>query len=279
MDGFFEFISLMFILVVLGLIVYLIYITYHHKRKRCIEFLMQNSSAIKTLNEINKEYNFYDVNGNKCLEHTYDNGFFFNEISCQDFLIYKLQFCKYEFEKEINLIHLNRKKYDSYCKKLASLIFGEYTSEIENINRDYLIKLEKRIVYSKQKKPILEFEIKVKINRSNLDGIIYDSKYDIFNSYEISTLISRMKNKNGNFYNDKEIWDSICRVERGKVSNRMRFAIYQRDGYRCVCCGRTQNETYLEIDHIKPISKGGKSTYDNLQTLCRRCNQYKGNTY
>ena len=33
-----------------------------------------------------------------------------------------------------------------------------------------------------------------------------------------------------------------------------------------------------EIDHIFPISKGGKSTYDNLQTLCRRCNKLKGNS-
>lgn len=31
----------------------------------------------------------------------------------------------------------------------------------------------------------------------------------------------------------------------------------------------------LEIDHILPISKGGKSTIDNLQTLCKTCNKEK----
>ena len=35
----------------------------------------------------------------------------------------------------------------------------------------------------------------------------------------------------------------------------------------------------MDIDHIKPIAKGGKTTYDNLQTLCRRCNKEKGDTY
>lgn len=52
------------------------------------------------------------------------------------------------------------------------------------------------------------------------------------------------------------------------------IAIYERDGYRCRCCGRRTKD--LEIDHIVPISKGGKSTYDNLQTLCKRCNKLKG---
>lgn len=53
----------------------------------------------------------------------------------------------------------------------------------------------------------------------------------------------------------------------------MRFAIFRRDGERCKRCGSRHN---LEIDHIVPISKGGKSTYDNLQTLCHSCNMEKG---
>ncbi|MBR2617036.1 MAG: HNH endonuclease [Clostridia bacterium] len=59
----------------------------------------------------------------------------------------------------------------------------------------------------------------------------------------------------------------------------MRFSIYQRDGYRCKSCGARGGRVDLEIDHIKPIAKGGKSTYDNLQTLCKRCNKRKGDSY
>lgn len=32
----------------------------------------------------------------------------------------------------------------------------------------------------------------------------------------------------------------------------------------------------LEIDHIKPLSKGGITAEDNLQTLCWKCNRTKG---
>ena len=102
---------------------------------------------------------------------------------------------------------------------------------------------------------------------------------DSFDSDTILSLIKRINNKTGNRFNDREIWDSIARVERGKVSNKIRFMIYERDGYRCQMCGKVFNQNVLEIDHIKPIAKGGKTTIDNLQTLCHDCNVKKGATY
>jgi 5-methylcytosine-specific restriction endonuclease McrA len=54
--------------------------------------------------------------------------------------------------------------------------------------------------------------------------------------------------------------------------------ILERDGYRCVICGRTANEGYeLQVDHILPKDKGGKSTVENGQTLCSICNFRKKN--
>lgn len=46
---------------------------------------------------------------------------------------------------------------------------------------------------------------------------------------------------------------------------------------RCVCCGR-QVEDYrqLQPDHVRPLARGGRNTIRNLQPLCPRCNQQKG---
>lgn len=38
-------------------------------------------------------------------------------------------------------------------------------------------------------------------------------------------------------------------------------------------------ETDMTIDHVKPISKGGKSNIENLRLCCHKCNSNKGNSH
>lgn len=111
-----------------------------------------------------------------------------------------------------------------------------------------------------------------------MNGAIYRRKEQRFSSEYIQSLIKRIKSKSGKFYNDRGVWDAVCRVERGKVSNKIRFVIYASDGYKCCRCGISQKFAVLEVDYIIPIAKGGKSTYDNLQTLCHKCNVKKDDT-
>ncbi len=49
--------------------------------------------------------------------------------------------------------------------------------------------------------------------------------------------------------------------------------IFKRDGQRCQYCGSTRD---LTLDHLIPRSKGGKSSWTNLVTACKKCNTKKG---
>lgn len=58
-----------------------------------------------------------------------------------------------------------------------------------------------------------------------------------------------------------------------KVPPVNRRELLRRDHHVCQYCGSTKQ---LTIDHIVPLSKGGKHTWDNVVTACERCNQRKG---
>jgi hypothetical protein len=57
-------------------------------------------------------------------------------------------------------------------------------------------------------------------------------------------------------------------------SEEVKEQVKARDGYRCLCCGE-DNKRFLEIDHIAPKYHGGGNDIENLQTLCRTCNNFK----
>lgn len=68
--------------------------------------------------------------------------------------------------------------------------------------------------------------------------------------------------------------------QRSTMTNDLREAIKKRDNYTCCICGNSvfnEPNLLLEVDHIIPISKGGKTEASNLQTLCWRCNRSKSN--
>lgn len=61
----------------------------------------------------------------------------------------------------------------------------------------------------------------------------------------------------------------------GSLSNRLRIAVLERDGYRCVYCGLTSAEATLQVDHVNPRSLGGSDDATNLVAACFDCNNGK----
>lgn len=64
-------------------------------------------------------------------------------------------------------------------------------------------------------------------------------------------------------------------VEGGFISGEEWKSLKELCGLTCLRCGKREPEIKLELDHVIPLSKGGKNLIQNAQPLCRSCNSIK----
>lgn len=62
------------------------------------------------------------------------------------------------------------------------------------------------------------------------------------------------------------------RAAGGSFSRAEWNALKARYDYRCLRCGKQEPEIKLTMDHVIPLSKGGRHVADNIQPLCLSCN-------
>jgi hypothetical protein len=74
-------------------------------------------------------------------------------------------------------------------------------------------------------------------------------------------------------------WAKSAAGQRALMTTKLRGQIKRRDNHACLYCRisvAAEPHLLLEVDHIMPVSKGGLSVPENLQTLCWKCNRSKG---
>ena len=70
--------------------------------------------------------------------------------------------------------------------------------------------------------------------------------------------------------------DVVSQREFSDFSEEQKQSIFARDGFKCVICGKCQNDgVELHADHIKPKYLGGQASIENGQTLCAQHNFLK----
>ncbi|MBP8993598.1 MAG: HNH endonuclease [Bacteroidales bacterium] len=158
--------------------------------------------------------------------------------------------------RDVNFTNiLDLEKYMKYSlphKDKMKLFYEKYKDIIEQRRLEYIKKQEienDRLEKEEIKKQMIEKERKKRLHKEALQELIESG--DIFNSYI---------DKNG---------------KREAIPQDVMDKVWNRDGGRCVKCGSQEN---LEFDHIIPVSKGGATTYRNLQLLCKKCNLEKSNS-
>ena len=254
------------------LIVVLIVVSSNNRKYK--KFVLCNSEALKELRLINEKYQFKKI-ANFDMQHCYDNEHYYDAILCSDYLTYELVDIQDAVKKALKNTLENSYMFEEYREEVEKrCTFGRFNVPNVLKNKDKLNKYEEYYFKRLIQTPTTKFSINVELILTNINGVYKKSKSETFSHKEIKNIIFKLNQKAGSFYIDLGIWNALSRVERGKVTNKIRFKVYEKDGYRCRKCGSKNN---LEIDHIIPIARGGKSTFDNLQTLCHDCNQRKRN--
>lgn len=142
-----------------------------------------------------------------------------------------------------------------YLKDLYQInlqkFYDTHKNEIENrkkelfqMNKEEILKNEKDQI----RQELLEKERKRKLQREVLRELI-----------EEGAISNQVTDQDGN---------------REPIPQDVMDKVWNRDGGKCVKCGSQKN---LEFDHLIPVSKGGATTYRNLQLLCKECNVEKSN--
>lgn len=80
----------------------------------------------------------------------------------------------------------------------------------------------------------------------------------------------------------------MTRIGKGRprppLPRHIRRAVIARDGLDCALCGRITiegggtNPLATEIDHKRPVARGGTDDLDNLRVACRECNNARNDS-
>ncbi len=249
-------------------VISIIFVIIDHKIKKKV---LSYSAKISSLQKLNSKVKFHNVQKTFSFYKHYDNKRNYLRIQPAYLMMARLKGNIDFFADYIQKIKENRENEAQYKKQIKAILDTEELVDYSALKispktfKYYEEKLFSRIVITPVTTCVCKVEMKYsspkkKVNLSKSQQFDFDAMFACFESISRASL-------------EYDTYSKLVLVERGEVSDSMRYDIMQRDNFKCVICGASaQIGARLHVDHIVPVSKGGKSVPSNLRTLCERCN-------
>lgn len=236
------------------------------------KYMIENSPKLKALINLNEQYSFKRYVSKQSHNYRCKNKREFDRMSTKDYF-YNCVLTHYQdYLKIIESIKYNKNEYDSYSSKVRSLAsdIGDPLCDSLKISYNKFKKREEKlfqkIIY---RLPLIYIDILCEITYTSPKGRNYYRNSDTFYFNDLEETLRKIKNQK----TKQETIEYKVKHERSKMSPSLRYDILKRDGFKCQICGASANNgATLHVDHILPVSKGGKTEWTNLRTLCDRCN-------
>ncbi len=240
----------------------------YNKQKKVV---IETSRRYNALLELNKKYNFYSLRPEYYVNFRVNTKAKFDRFNFDTNMKTKIVQSRDYYLMLLGQIYYNQ---DENCKYLKELMMlpGPTIETDTNLGIRRYQKLEDKLCCKKILNPVTEVIFCANVYYTSPKGRNSYHGRRVYFPNQIEQLLVAIK-KEQNFKASKE-------YQRSLMTASMRYDILQRDSFRCVLCGRTANDgVQLHVDHIRPVSKGGKTEYSNLRTLCDQCNLGKSDKW
>lgn len=262
----FSIVSGVLLIVVIGFI----YGSIIEKRENSV---LKNSSRLKLIREVNQKYTFFEIS-NISLQTHVDSKAKLDSFSFDKYLKNLIYENQDYYLNIINMVENNKTNYVLYTREIMERYPKDVRKDVEKsgVSPKYYYRIEKQLLRKKAKKPTRDITLKCTAIYESPKGRNYYDRKAEYHIQDITRIYQSVKNMDSR--------KAKMQRERSLVTPKLRYRVFQRDGFRCKICGRSEADgAVLHVDHIIPVSKGGKTEMSNLQTLCDYCNIGKGASY
>ena len=244
-------------------------IVQHEWEKRVKKF----SSRYMQILELNSVFHFYTFQEKQAVNIFCNSKSQFDRYSADTYLTNTLRDSRDNLENYYFQAMFNREQYQTYKQNLSEIFpTSERAIKCSKISSRLLHKVEDSLCATTELHPVLNPVIVLKVCYISEKG-----RKRYFKNCNVSVEQIRFALSTAN---KRTAYEDYQKYQRSLMTDSLRYNILRRDHFRCTICGASADEgAKLEVDHIKPISKGGKTEPSNLRTLCRSCNRGKSDKY
>ena len=233
--------------------------------------VISSSKKISELLKLNQTIAFHDLETSFSVVKHYDNKSNYNKIEPAFLMTAELKNNLEYYSQYSNCVNENKKKLLQYESQVQTILATDFPIDYAGLKlKESAYKRRENKLFSKNLiQPVTDCTFAVTMTYSSPKGKVNLSKSDTFDFNDFYACLESISRSRL----DKKTYLALANVERGEVSDSLRYDILRRDNFTCVICGASARQgARLHVDHIIPIAKGGKSIPSNLRTLCERCN-------
>lgn len=236
--------------------------------------VLKTSERLRILETINEKYSFYKI---------------MNEVKYRVTCNSKREFDRFDYNERVKgyllehqtviqewMLHaqINQRKYKEYIEEVKACESKITEKECKNLHIPFekYLSMEDALFRKAIRTPTTEIQLKILACYTSPQGRNSYSHGCSYDERQIGMLLNTAIKEQSMMTE----YQRHVAEERAKMTDSLRYDILKRDHFRCQICGASQKDgVKLHVDHIIPVSKGGKTIPSNLRTLCSRCNQGK----